>query len=232
VWALRDALEKERAARHLPNTTPHAPTARCIPLFQRSVLPSHPLTTLRPPTIVYPHRLSTPPLASSSTPPHEAYLFLAADPTQRTSSYVPLRVHRVTVAPTPSYVERVVHVAAKMCSRRWRVPLCTREVPQLSACSGTVLGWVCVCSVPQGAQLRAAGWRAARGGTTLVQAASLPRGGEAHPPHSGDSAGHPPARADGGELTHGELPLSEPDATHARAAADDGEGGRVGGAAG
>jgi hypothetical protein len=33
------------------------------------------------------------------------------------------------------------------------------------------------------------------------------------------SAGHPPARADGGELTHGELPLSEPDATHAITAA-------------
>jgi hypothetical protein len=43
---------------------------------------------------------------------------------------------------------------------------------QLSACSGTVLDWVCVCTLPQGAQLRAAGWRAARGGTALVQAAS------------------------------------------------------------
>ena len=84
----------------------HHPSQRPgIPLFQRSVLPSHPLTTPRPPTIVYPHRASsTTPLASASTPPHEPYLFLAADPTQRASSYVPLRVHRVTVAPTPSYV--------------------------------------------------------------------------------------------------------------------------------
>jgi hypothetical protein len=65
----------------LPNTTPQRPG---IPLFQRSVLPSHPLITPRPPTIVYPHRASsTPPLASASTPPHEPYLFLAADPTQR-----------------------------------------------------------------------------------------------------------------------------------------------------
>jgi hypothetical protein len=89
-----------------------------IPLFQRSVLPSHPLTTPRPPTIVYPHLASSTPLESASTPSHEPYLFLAADPTQRASNYVPMRVHRVTVAQTPSYVERVVHVAA--CSRRWR----------------------------------------------------------------------------------------------------------------
>ena len=37
------------------------------------------------------------------------------------------------------------------------MPLRTREVTQLSACSGTVLGWVSVCTVPQGAQLTAAG---------------------------------------------------------------------------
>jgi hypothetical protein len=38
-----------------------------------------------------------------------------------------------------------------------------------------------------------AGWRVARVAPALVQAASLPRGGEAHPPHSGGSAVHPPA---------------------------------------
>jgi hypothetical protein len=46
-----------------------------------------------------------------SSPPHEPLSFTAADPTKRASNYVPLRVHRATVAPTPSYVERVVHVA-------------------------------------------------------------------------------------------------------------------------
>ena len=89
---------------HHPPPKHHPSQRPGIPLFQRSVLPSHPLTTPRPPTIVYPHRVSSTPLASASTPPHEPYLFLAADPTQRASSYVPLRVHRVTVAPTPSYV--------------------------------------------------------------------------------------------------------------------------------
>jgi hypothetical protein len=105
---------------HHPPPKQHPSQRPGIPLFQRSVLPSHPLTTPRPPStcIVYPHRASSTPLASASTPPHEPYLFLAADPTQRASNYVPLRVHRVTVAPTPSYVERVVHVAA--CSRSWR----------------------------------------------------------------------------------------------------------------
>jgi hypothetical protein len=68
------------------------------------------------------HRPSSPPTAHQHhrwqvLPPLRTSLifFLAADPTQRASSYVPLRVHRVTVAPTPSYVERVVHVAA--CSK-------------------------------------------------------------------------------------------------------------------
>ena len=98
-------LQVHMITMHHPPPKHHPSQRPGIPLFQRSVLPSHPLTTPRPPTIVYPHRASsTPPLASASAPPHEPYLFLAADPTQRASSYVPLRVHRVTVAPTPSYV--------------------------------------------------------------------------------------------------------------------------------
>jgi hypothetical protein len=84
----------------LPNTTPHSALAS----RSFSDQSTHPLTTPRPPTIVYPHRASSTPLTSASTPPHEPDLFLTADPTQRASSYVPLRVHRVTVAPTPSYV--------------------------------------------------------------------------------------------------------------------------------
>jgi hypothetical protein len=67
--------------RHHPLPKHHPSQRPGIPLFQRSVLPSHPRTTPRPPTIVYPHRASsTTPLASASTPPHEPYLFLAADP--------------------------------------------------------------------------------------------------------------------------------------------------------
>jgi hypothetical protein len=128
VGACREGCFHAHTPLHIQMITMHHPPPKHhpsqrpgSPLFQRSVLPSHPHTTPRPPStrIVYPHRASsTPPLASASTPPHEPYLFLAADPTQRASSYVPLRVHRVTVAPTPSYVEHVVHVAA--CSRRWR----------------------------------------------------------------------------------------------------------------
>jgi hypothetical protein len=125
VGACREGCFHARTPLRIRMITMHPPLKQQpsqrpgIPLFQRSVLPSHPLTTPRPPTIIYPHRASSStPLASASTPPHEPYLFLAADPTQRASSCVPLRVHRVTVTPTPSYVERVVHVAA--CRRRWR----------------------------------------------------------------------------------------------------------------
>jgi hypothetical protein len=115
-----------------PPPTNHPSQRPGIPLFQRSVLPSHPRTCPRNTRIVYPHRTSsTPLLSSASTPPHEpSYLFLAAVPTQRASSSVPERVHRVTVAPTPyrfwsaSYtLQRAVEDGV--------VPLCTRT--QLSA---------------------------------------------------------------------------------------------------
>jgi hypothetical protein len=118
-------------------------------------------------------------------------------------------------------------------------------------CSLLAVAWClagCVCTVSQGAQLTAAGWRAARGGGTSSASSSAgvfppTRGGEAHPPHSeaGAVRGPPPARADGGELTHGELPLhpasrlSSRDAEHAStAAAGDGVwvGGYAGGAVG
>ena len=85
----------------------HHPSQRPgIPLFQRSVLPSHPLTTPRPPTIVYPHRASsTTPLASASTPPHEPYLFLAADVPP-----APLTPSR-TEASRRSNIDRISHLA-------------------------------------------------------------------------------------------------------------------------
>jgi hypothetical protein len=162
VGACREGCLHAHTPLHVHMITMHHPPPKYhpsqrpgIPLFQRSVLPSHPRTTPRPPTIVYPHRASSTPLASASTPPHEPYLFLAADPTQRASSYVPLRVHRVTVAPTPSYVERVVHVAA--CSRRWRCATLPAR-GHAALCLQWDGAWVCVCVYSTtGAQLTAAG---------------------------------------------------------------------------
>ena len=53
---------------HLLPPKHHASQRPGIPLFQRSVLPSHPRTTPRPPTtcIVYPHCASPSPLTSAS----------------------------------------------------------------------------------------------------------------------------------------------------------------------
>jgi hypothetical protein len=213
-------LHRQSPPRHPP--TQHPSQRPGDPWFsdQSSLAPSPRAVSTEHVHRLPPPRLSTTTADKGFLPSARVLSLLGSRSHAASQQLRTLSVHRDIVVPKPSYVECVVHVAA--CSR-CVVPLCTREVTQLSACSGTVLGWVCVCTVPQGAQLRAAGRRAARGGTALVQAASLPRGGEAHPPHSGGSAGHPPARADGGELPHSELPLSEPVATfYAR----EGSGGR------
>jgi hypothetical protein len=76
---------------------------------------------------------------------------------QRTS-----RVVRVTAAPAPSYVGRVVHVATLRAACSQRVEAGVREHTALLAVGRCLAGWV--CTVSQGAQLTAAGWRAARGG--------------------------------------------------------------------
>jgi hypothetical protein len=120
------------------------------------------------------------------------------------------RVHRVTAAPVPSCVGRVVHVAALRGLAVTGRGGCERRT-LLAACSGAVLGWVCVysvtgCTADSSRVESGAWWWHCPSSSAGV---FPPTRGEAHPPYSeaGAVRGHPPAQADSGELTHGELPL-------------------------
>jgi hypothetical protein len=118
------------------------------------------------------------------------------------------RVHRVTAAPAPSYVGRVVHVAALRgqavtgrvgCERRHSSLLAVARC--LAGCVYSVTG--CTADISR-VESGVWWWHC-----PTCSSGDFPptRGGEAHPPHSevGTVRGHPPARADGDELTHGEL---------------------------
>jgi hypothetical protein len=69
----------------------------------------------------------------------------------------------------------------KRCSRCSAEARCV-SLHALSLCRWTVLGWV--CTVSQGAQLTAAGWRAARGGTALDQPVSALHAAARHTRHT------------------------------------------------
>jgi hypothetical protein len=93
---------------HAPPASHKPPLRPGIPLFQRSApAPSYHAASTGHAHRLPPPRLITTPGSAPRTLRSARALFLASDPTQRASSYVPLRVHRVTVAPTPSYAERV-----------------------------------------------------------------------------------------------------------------------------
>jgi hypothetical protein len=84
---------------------------------------------MRPPLFTSPHAR---PLVSACTP--------CGASKDRNPIHVPACVHRVTAAPTPSYIGRVIHVAALRGQAVTGSRRCERL---LAACSG-VLGWVSV----------------------------------------------------------------------------------------
>jgi hypothetical protein len=145
------------------------------------------------PRTLTPRRVHRP--SSTRTAPHQHHRWQVLPPlrTSPISSWQPYLFPRSEPATHFESAPRHCCTNTVVCrARRTRgsvqskMALChsAREVTHLSACSGTVGRWV--CTVPLGVQLRAAGWRAARGGTALVQAAFYPpTRGEAHSTHRG-----------------------------------------------
>ena len=148
----------------------HAPAASQTPPL---TAPWHPaLSAISPPlapshhAASTHHRLPTPRIISNAAgkcfhPSARALSLLgsrshAASQQLRTSACAPRHCCTNTVVCRARRTRGSVQSKMALCDV---VPLSTREGSQLSACSGTVLDWVCVCTVPQGAQLRAAGRR-------------------------------------------------------------------------
>jgi hypothetical protein len=136
----------------LPNTTPHSALASRSFSDQSSPRSLSPRRVHRPRasstlTAARQHHRWLPPLRTS---PNSSW---PADLTRRASSYVPECATRHCCTNT-----FVCRARRTRCKRAVVLSHSAREVTQLSAWTGTVLGWVYVCTVPQGAQLSAAGW--------------------------------------------------------------------------